>query len=233
MALTTETTSPNGKGAVGALHQRPAAPPTQRRRRQVPWIVAGVLLVVGSALAFGVASIRLSHGEDVLAVVQPVAAGQQLEPGDLRVVRISPDGGLSPVSASAEGSLFGRSAAVALVPGTLLTSGDLGSSSGTGDFDVVAMALKAGAYPPSLGPGEQVDVVPVVARDSSSGSTAPISGPLNPIQAVVVAVDATPAGSSADAVVSLEVQPSDATEVATLAAAGEASLIQLPSGSGS
>jgi hypothetical protein len=193
-----------------------------------------VLLVVGSALAFGVASVRLSHGEDVLAVQEPVAAGQLVGPGDLRVVRISAAGGLAPMAASAEPSALGRPAAVTLVPGTLLTSGDLGSSPrGAGGFDVVAMALKAGAYPPSLGPGEQVDVVQVAAAASSSGLSTPVSGQVSSVQAVVVAVDATPAGSSADAVVSLDVNPFDAAEVATLAAAGQAALVQLPSGSGS
>ena len=236
MALTTETTSPNGKGAVPSSVRRrpPDQAPLQKRRRQVPWIVAGVLLVVGSALAFGVASVRLSHGEEVLAVSRPVAAGQVIQASDLRVVRLSPSGGLAPMAAVAEGSVLGRPAAVALVPGTLLTPADLGSPPlGGGAFDVVALALKAGAYPPSLGPGERVEVVPVVSGGSSPASTAAVSGLLNPMRAVVVAVDATPTGSSADAVVSLEVGPSDAAQVAALAAAGQAALVELPSGSGS
>jgi hypothetical protein len=56
MPVMTETTSTNGKGALNARRQKPAAPSAVQRRRQVPWIVAGVLLVVGCALAFGVAS---------------------------------------------------------------------------------------------------------------------------------------------------------------------------------
>jgi len=47
-----------------------------------------------------------------------------------------------------------------------------------------------------------------------------------------VSIDATPASSSAAAVVSLQVDPGDASEVASLAAAGEIALVQLPSGSG-
>ena len=65
-----------------------------QRRRQVPWIVAGVLLVVGCALAFGVASVRASHGEDVLAVARSVPAGRVVQPGDLRVVKVTPTAGL-------------------------------------------------------------------------------------------------------------------------------------------
>ena len=230
MPVMTETTSTNGKGALNARRQKPAAPSAVQRRRQVPWIVAGVLLVVGCALAFGVASVRASHGEDVLALARSVPAGHVVQPGDLRVVKVTPTAGLDPVPAVSESSTVGRPAAVALVAGTLLTPADLGTPSG-GSGDVVAVALKAGAYPPSLGPGGRVDVVPVVGG-SSSGS-APVSGQSGSIGAVVVSVDATPAGSSADAVVSLQVNPADADEVAALAAAGQIALVELPSGSGS
>jgi hypothetical protein len=230
MPVMTETTSTNGKGALSAGRQKPAASLSVQRRRQVPWIVAGVLLVVGCALAFGVASVRASHGEDVLALARSVPAGRVVQPGDLRVVKVTPTAGLDPVLAVSESSTVGRPAAVALVAGTLLTPADLGTPSG-GSGDVVAVALKAGAYPPSLGPGGRVDVVPVVGG-SSSGS-APVSGQSGSIGAVVLSVDATPAGSSADAVVSLQVNPADADEVAALAAAGQIALVELPSGSGS
>lgn len=230
MPVMTETTSTNGKGALNARRQKPAAPSAVQRRRQVPWIVAGVLLVVGCALAFGVASVRAAHGEDVLALARSVPAGRVVQPGDLRVVKVTPTAGLDPVPAVSESSTVGRPAAVALVAGTLLTPADLGTPSG-GSGDVVAVALKAGAYPPSLGPGGRVDVVPVVGG-SSSGST-PVSGQSGSIGAVVLSVDATPAGSSADAVVSLQINPADADEVAALAAAGQIALVELPSGSGS
>jgi hypothetical protein len=230
MPVMTETTSTNGKGALNARRQKPAAPSAVQRRRQLPWIVAGVLLVVGCALAFGVASVRASHGEDVLALARSVPAGRVVQPGDLRVVKVTPTAGLDPVPAVSESSTVGRPAAVALVAGTLLTPADLGTPSG-GSGDVVAVALKAGAYPPSLGPGGRVDVVPVVGG-SSSGS-APVSGQSGSIGAVVLSVDATPAGSSADAVVSLQVNPADADEVAALAAAGQIALVELPSRSGS
>jgi hypothetical protein len=49
--------------------------------------------VVGSALAFGVAYVHLSYGEDVLAVAQPVDADQLVGPGAPRVVRLSLAGG--------------------------------------------------------------------------------------------------------------------------------------------
>lgn len=234
MPTVTETTS-NGKGALAALRQRPAPVAPSGRRRQVPWIVGGVLLVVGCALAFGVVSLRVAKGEQILAVAQNLAVGQTVQASDLQVVRVNPASGLDPVPASGEPAVLGRPAAVALVPGTLLTPADVGSPPpGAGSSDVVALALKAGAYPPTLGPGERVEVVPVVgSAGTSSGSGATMSGQLSTVRAVVVAVDQAPAGSSADAVVSLQVAPSDAAEVASLAAAGQAALVLVPSGSGS
>lgn len=231
MPVTTERTLSNGKGALSTGVKSSLAPSPVQRRRQVPWIVAGVLLVVGCALAFGVASVRASHGEQVLAVARSVPAGQTVEAGDLQVVKVTPIAGLDPVRAASESNVVGRRAAVGLVAGTLLTASDVGAPSASTNDDVVAVALKAGAYPPSLGPGGLVDVVPVVA--SSSSATGPVSAPSGSIRALVVSIDSTQASSSADAVVSLQVDPGDSGEVAALAAAGEIALVELPSGSGS
>ncbi|HZT66990.1 MAG TPA: SAF domain-containing protein [Acidimicrobiales bacterium] len=229
MSTLTERAPTNGKTPTAPVRAK-AAPSPVARRRQVPWIVAGVVLVVGCALAFGLASLRATGGEEVLAVAVPVPAGQPISAADLRAVRVSPAAGLQPVAATAEATMLGRPAAVALVPGTLLTAGDVGTASAAdAGTAVVAMALKAGAYPPSLGPGAHVEVVPVAT--TTSGPTTPLTGQLRPVGAVVIGVEAAPSGSSADAVVSLQVDPSDATEVAQLGAAGQAVLVQLPAGS--
>lgn len=232
MPVVTEKVSSNGKASArsaGAITRRSAL---AGRRRQVPWIVAGVVLVVGCALAFAVASLRMSTGMEVLAVAQPVPAGQALTASDLRVVRLSRAEGLKPVLAGLEGSVLGRPAAVALVPGTLLVSGDVGSPPPVGaGYATVALALKAGAFPPSLGPGAQVAVVPVTTS-SPSGGGSPLTGSLRTVQAVVVEVSQAPSGSSADSVITLQVSPADAAQVAQLAAAGQAALVQMPAGSG-
>ena len=233
MRSVTETVSSNGKGALAGVRPRPAPPSGLGRRRQVPWIVGGVLLVVGCALAFGVASLRAQRGEEVLAVARAVAAGQVVHASDLRVAKVSASSGLDPVPAAAEAGLLGRPAAVGLVAGTLLTPADLGSPPpGAAGSDVVALALKAGAYPPSLGAGERVEVVPVAGSAGTSSGPGALSGQLGAVRGIVVALSQAPAGSSAQAVVSLEVAPSHAAEVVSLAAAGEAALVVVPSGSG-
>ena len=59
-----------------------------------------------------------------------------------------------------------------------------------------------------------------------------MTGNLATVRAVVLEVSQAPSGSSADSVITLQVNPSDAGEVAQLAADGQAALVQLPTGSG-
>lgn len=230
MAVTTETTSSNGQGRAAGLRAR--APATSVvRHRQAPWMVTGVLLIVGCALAFAVTSIRLGGGEDALVVARPVAAGQLITTADLQTVRISGGRSLQPILASAEGTVVGRPAAVALVPGALLIPAEIGSPSQvTAGYDVVAAALKAGQFPPALAAGDRVQVVPVPPSTSTGGaSTAALA---STVLATVISVVTPPAGSSADAIVSLQVGDNDADQVATLVSTGQAVLVQLPSGGG-
>ena len=107
MSTLTERAPTNGKTPTAPVRAKTAMSPVGRRR-QVPWIVAGVVLVVGCALAFGLASVRATGGEEVLAVAVPVPAGQALVTADLRVVRVSPAAGLQPVAAGAEATKIGR-----------------------------------------------------------------------------------------------------------------------------
>lgn len=246
MPLAIDSTTANGKPAIAPSRQIPARSGVLGRRRQVPWMVGGVLLVLGCALAFGVASNRAQHPEDVLAVARPVAAGQLIEPGDLKVAQLSPSNAIDSLAVGTESSLLGRPAAVGLVPGGLLTPADIGAPPSSTNSDVVAVALKAGTYPPSLGSGAHVEVVPVAdsAASTSSGDESAGSGAssasvgsepaifggnsVGVVPAVVEAVTAAPAASESTAVVTLQIAPNQATEVASLAASGQIALVEVP-----
>ena len=235
MAITTSRPSTNGRRTADGASS--GGKPGRRlaggarvgsgRRRQTPLVVVGVLLVVGCALGFADASLSLASHQDVLVVAQPLAAGQVLSSSDLRAVKVSTGAGLGVVPVGEEASVVGRPVAVPLVAGALLTPGELGTrtlvASGA---DVVGVALKAGLFPPDLAPGDRVQVVPVVT--ASSGSTTVNGGP---VDATVLAVQDAPASSSAATVFSLQVGSSVADGVAALAAAGDASLVQLGDGS--
>ena len=222
MALTATRPSIDGGPPAGSRNQ---TTPGRRagRRRQVPLVVVGVLLVVGCALGFADASVSLAGHEDVLVVAQPLAAGEILQAADLRAVRVSTGVGIEVIPVGAERSVVGRPVALALVAGALLTPGEVGSGTAVGaGVDVVAVALKAGLFPPGLAPGDRVQVVPVV---TASSSTQTASG--GPVDAVVVGVQAAAVASGGPTVFSLEVPKTEADGVASLAAAGEVSLVQL------
>jgi hypothetical protein len=88
-------------------------------------------------------------------------------------------------------------------------------------LDTVALLLKPGGYPPGLAAGDRVQVVPVTAGGSLS--TLPTT---SPVTATVLAVAAAPANGNGGSIVTLQVQKANADDVASLAAAGEASLVQ-------
>ena len=229
MASTAAPTRTNGQRASEGARAPSGRGSTSRRHRQLPLVVVGVLLVIGFALAFADASLHLGSREQVLVVAQPLTAGQVLTSGDLRAVRVSTGSGLQVVPAAEESSVVGRRVAVPLVAGAVLTSSELGAAPPVGSgSDVVAVGLKAGGYPPDLAPGDRVQVVPVTSASSGSGAGSATSG--SPVAATVLAVDAAPAGSGSPTVFSLQVSNGDADEVAALAAAGQASLVEVGSG---
>jgi len=227
MATLTASKSSDGRQAsndartVGA-RGRPAG-----RRRQVPLVVVGVLLVIGGALAFADASLHLGSREEVLVVAQPLATGQVLTSSDLQAVRVSTGNGLQAIPVGEEAGVVGRPVAVPLVAGALLTRSEVGATAPVASgSDVVALGLKSGQYPPDLAPGDRVQVVPVTS--SSSGTGGSVAG--SPVPATVLTVDVAAADSAGPTVFSLQVSTGNADEVAALAAAGEASLIQVGSG---
>ncbi len=229
MATTATTARTNG--------QRAGEQPRQKRtrgvgrHRQLPLVVVGVLLVLGCALAFTDASLHLGSREEVLVVAQPVAAGQIVTGTDLRAARVSTGSGLDVVLSSQEATLVGRRAAVPLVAGSLLTTSEVGSPPPVGSgFDVVAVGLKAGAYPPDLAPGDRVQIVPVTSTSSGGTGTVSVTSG-SPVGATVLSIESASSDSDTPTVFSLQVSTSDADEVASLAAAGQASLVEVGAGS--
>jgi hypothetical protein len=228
--MTTTATATRSNGQRPSEGARPGSTRTSGRHRQLPLVVVGVLLVVGCALAFTDASLHLGSREEVLVVAQPLDAGQVLTTGDLRAVRVSTGGGLDAVLVGEESSVLGRRAAVPLVAGAVLTSSEVGNAPPVGSgSDVVAVGLKAGSYPPDLAPGDRVQVVPVASSSSGSDTGTVTSG--SPVGATVLVVEPASAESDNPTVFSLQVSTSDADEVASLAAAGQASLIEVGAGS--
>lgn len=229
MATTAATTRTNGQRAPERARTGSGRSAGSRRHRQLPLVVVGVLLVIGCALAFADASLHLGSRQEVLVVAQPLTAGQMLTTGDLQAARVSTGNGLRSVPVAEESSVVGRPVAVPLVAGALLTRSEVGAAPLVGSgSDVVAVGLKPGAFPPDLAPGDRVQVVPVTSSSSGGGIGSATSG--SPVAATVLAVDAASAASGGPTVFSLQVSTGDAEEVAVLAAAGQAALVQVGAG---
>lgn len=223
------TTLPSSRRATTSS---PRITPTARRR-SAPWIALGVLLVLGCALAFGVISTRLGERQAVLAVARPVPAGQLVTATDLATVHVTVDPGLIPIPATARSSVIGRPAAVPLVPGAPLTPAQLGVPSTLApDQAVVALALKAGRFPPGLSPGAHV-LVADTGTDSQAtaaatgSSTALEDNPLTS-SATVVEVDRPSDDTEDTTVVSLRVPATGAARLAAAGAADRVALVLLP-----
>lgn len=207
----------------------PRVPPTDvaasrlvpaRRRRNVPYLLAGALLVVVCAVAAVVTAGRLGDRASVLALARPVVAGQALAPGDIRSVEVAAGAELGLVPATTPG-VVGRPVAFSLPAGTLLTRAALGpAQTPAAGTAVAAVGLKAGQFPPEIEPGARVAVL--VAAGSNPAGAAPAVGAS--WTGVVVAV----AGSAGEqtTVVSVRMSEADARAMAA-APPGQLSVVLL------
>jgi Flp pilus assembly protein CpaB len=179
--------------------------------------------MLACALGAGVAFTSAADRSPVLVVARPVTAGSTIESSDLREVLVGSSPAASTVAASRRSSIVGRTAAVDLVPGSLLSSSQVadGPAAGTGQA-VVGATLKEGQFPVELGVGDHVlaIVLPSESADPTGAATP------TPIEATVVGVRPLDDGGGID--VSLAVRPDQATPLAVAGARARLSLVLAP-----
>ncbi|MEU1398273.1 SAF domain-containing protein [Micromonospora zamorensis] len=149
----------NGTGSVDA----PVTPPTVVRQRRVrPGLLGLAVLLIalgGLGAAFAVTSVRATGS--YLAVARPVEVGREISAADLVSVQVAGGQGLRPVPAGRLDEVIGKRAAVALVPGTLLTLGQVTDDPllGPGQQQI-ALGLKTAQVPArELHPGDKILLV--------------------------------------------------------------------------
>jgi hypothetical protein len=184
----------------------------------VPYLSFGALLVVVCVLGYAYYASRLGDRVPVLAVAQPVAAGQGITAADLRQVSAANDASLGLIPVSQASAVIGRTAVVPLLPGTLLTRSLIGDAAFPPPGKVVAsVALKPGQYPQGLGAGGHVEAFVSAATTSgqpSGGSSGSVSaGSGSRLSAVVLGVDLSGDGQG-NTVVTLLLDASDASKLA-------------------
>jgi hypothetical protein len=181
-------------------------------------------LVVAFSLAFAVLALRADPAVGVLTVARPVPAGQPVAAADLAVVRVVPGAGLSVFTEAELPSVVGRTAAVPLVPGSVLSPSHLGAVDWPpAGESVVAVALPAGRVPAGLVAGSWVTLLL-----TSTAADAAEAGTSGRVPATVVQV-AVPDASGSVAV-SLLARSEDARLVAAAGSGGVSLLLEHPTG---
>ncbi|MER7586938.1 SAF domain-containing protein [Micromonospora sp. NPDC127501] len=158
----------NGTPSVDA----PVNPPTVVRQRRVrPGLLGLAVLLIalgGLGAAFAVTSVRATGS--YLAVARPVEVGREISAADLVTVQVAGGQGLRPVPAARLDEVVGKRAAVALLPGTLLTLGQVTDDPllGPGQQQI-ALGLKTAQVPArELHPGDKVLLVSTPDNDADA-----------------------------------------------------------------
>ncbi|ABW12026.1 SAF domain protein [Parafrankia sp. EAN1pec] len=222
--MTAPSSTPRAAGPDRAGRQAGAAPAARltggpRQRRRVPYLLLGVVLVVGCAAGGLVAGARVGSREPVLVLARPVTVGHVLVAADVREVRVAADG-VDTVPAGERDSVLGKPVAYSLPAGTVLSRAAVGAAQVPPPGEAIAaVALKAGQFPSGLSAGSRVTVV--VAPATSAVSTA-AGGGAQSWPATVVAV--VVADTEQATVVSLQLAEGDARALAA-APAGQIGVV--------
>lgn len=208
----------NGQGG-----KRPSRLEGMRRRRQLPYLVLGAVLVLVCAVGGVVVAEQIGHRESVLVLARSVSAGQELSARDVRVVGMSVDSGLDPVGAGSLKRVEGRAVAYSLPSGTLLTEQALGPARVPPPGEAVAaVGLKDGQFPSGLAPGARVTVV--LAADQGTDDSSSADSSVSAGRSWGATVTSLRKSSEESTVVSLQMAQQDARQVAA-APAGQVSVV--------
>lgn len=208
-------------------------PPASRlrgggRRRSVPHLLLGALLVMVCAGVFVVVSLTSDTREPVLALAYPVAVGQVLTAKDLKQVNVVVDPGVSVVDASQAPSVVGKTMSVSLSAGALLTPDAVGGGGlPTVGQALAALSLKSGQFPPEVVPGSHVSVVFVPAQAGAAVASPSAPDPSMVWPAVVTSVTSPP--NQQITVISVQLGESAARQVAAVPA-GQLSVVMVSGG---
>jgi hypothetical protein len=207
------TPSPNGTGGLA----RGAQGGRRNRTRIALGLVVIVLCVLATASLFSSANNRAQ----VLTVRHAMPAGHTIGPDDLAVARVSVGGDVRTTPASALDRVVGHVAAVTLVAGSLLVPDDVSAAARVpSGMAIVGASLKAGQYPVSLAPGDEVRLVETAAPSVVGDSAAPLD------RGRASVLDVARSRDSPDALaVSLLAPTAAASNIAGDSAAGRLSLV--------
>lgn len=218
-ADTTHSPAPD-LAAVGPGRVAPVQPGRVRRRRRPVLFALMAALVAAGALLAAYAYSSIDNTQAVLVVAQDVPAGAVIGAGDVRVVRLSVDPALTPVTEDARAEVVGRRAAVDLLAGTMLTANQVTDHlvPAVGQ-SLVGVSLTASQMPAEpLAAGDAVRIVATRDDQAPAGGQAPVTFTATVVD---VAFDEV----SGQTVVDVSVPQDQSADLAARAAAGRVALI--------
>jgi hypothetical protein len=201
-------------------------PPTAAGRRSWRLLVVVLLVVAVAAAACFVLYREASTTSPVLVVARPVPVGQPVDAADVQVVELRVPAGLEVVLLERAEVVFGRPAAVPLVPGALLAPGQVGPAALPRPGEV-AVAVLVWFPPAGLAAGSRVRVlVTGTGTGTGAGGAAGGSGQMEPAASQSATVlEVGPLVGTGARVVTLLLPERAGERVATAAVAGRVALL--------
>lgn len=145
-----------------------AAPAPLPARRNLRWILAGVIAICLGGLGAAVLYMSIADAHSVVRVNRTIYRGEAVQAADLGAVSLGSAVGIDTVPAERAGDLVGKTALVDLPQGSLLVPGSVGEPELRPQEARVGLRLAAGRLPVSaLPPGTPVLLVPL-AKDAQS-----------------------------------------------------------------
>ncbi|MGW7063537.1 SAF domain-containing protein [Streptomyces sp. NPDC054904] len=220
-------------GPGGPAGSPASAPRVVRQRRRRPGLIAlSVALIAAGGLSGALLFTASGQRSGVLVVARDVPMGTAITAADLAPASLALDPAVKAVPVTKKDGIVGQRAAVALKAGSLLTPGQVTSTSlvKAGE-QLVGVALKPSQLPASqLSPGQKVLIVstPDPAQAAANGGKPgePAGAP-RVLAATVVAVGVA-APATGVVVVDVAVPASDGPTLAARVATGAVALIIAP-----
>ena len=205
----------------------PSLVPGGGRQRRWSLALLAVLVTLGSALAFVVLWMNAGDRKPVLALKNDVAAGQIIEADDLKVVRVSADGGVALVASSASDDVVGQPATTNLLAGSLLVADAVGSDDGLAQgTTVIAIPVPRTEIPSDdLETGDRLVLYRTPGGSGDAGTGTDVIG-----SGRVFSVDEGDDGSTSDIRVSVTVDEGLAPEIASAVAQDQIYLAKAATG---
>lgn len=190
----------------------PPAAAAVRPRRNLRWVLIGVLAICLGGLGSAVLYSSVSDATAVLKVNRTIYRGEVIGAADLGPVNVGTHLGVVTVPAEADAELIGKTALTDLAEGSLLTPTSIGEPQLAAGESRLGLKLNPGQVPVSpLPAGTPVVLVPITAANDGEASGASYRA------TVAVAPSMLADGSTS---IEVTVGNADSDEVARLAAAG-------------